>query len=319
MNHSPGGDRRFLTRYAWLSIAAALATIALKSGAYVLTDSVGLLSDAVESLVNLTGAVMALAMLILAARRPNDDYNYGYSKAEYFSSLLEGSLILVAAAAICAAAVPRLLDPQPLEQVGLGLGVSVLASLINFGVAMVLMRAGERHHSITLEADARHLFSDVWTSAGILAGVALVSITQWHVLDPLVAMMVALHIAWAGAGLVRRSAAGLMDKALPAAEQAALQRVLDSHKEGAHFHALRTRRSGARRFISMHVLVPGQWTVLRGHQLLEHIEADIRAALPNVTVITHLEPLEDPASWDDHGLDHVPPAGAAASPAADKT
>lgn len=299
-------SRLFLARFAWLSIAASLATIALKTTAYALTGSVGLLSDAAESLVNLVGALMALVMLVVAARRPDKEYNFGYSKAEYFSSLLEGSLILLAAAAICVTAVPRLLDPRPLEQVGLGLGISVLASLINFGVAVTLMRAGREHNSITLEADAHHLFSDVWTSAGILVGVALVSFTQWYVLDPLVAIIVALHITWIGGSLVRRSAAGLMDKALPAAEQEALWRVLDQHKaKGAHFHALHTRSSGARRFISMHVLVPGQWTVLRGHRLLEHIEADIRAVLPNVSISTHLEPLEDPASWDDHELDRA--------------
>ncbi len=293
-------ERTHLTRFAWLSIAAAVATIALKTAAWYLTGSVGMLSDALESLVNLAGALMALAMLTIAARPPDLEHPYGHSKAEYFSSVVEGALILVAAASIAVAAVQRLVHPRPLEQVGLGLGVSVLASLVNLGVALVLLRVGRKNRSISLEANAHHLLTDVWTSAGVLAGVVAVALTDWERLDPIVALVVAGNIVWTGVSLMRRSVSGLMDVALPAAEQAALREVLGRYAEsGAQFHDLRTRQSGPSRFVSVHILVPGAWTVQRSHQLLERLEEDIRGALPNVTVITHLEPEEDPASWDE--------------------
>jgi cation diffusion facilitator family transporter len=302
-----------LTRYAWLSIAAAVATIALKTVAYVLTGSVGLLSDAVESIVNLVGAVMALSMLTVASRPADEDHSYGHSKAEYFSSGVEGTLILVAALSIALAAVRRLLAPQPLEQIGVGLAVSVGASLINLAVATVLLRVGKQHHSITLEANAQHLFTDVWTSAGVIVGVAAVAATGWLRLDPIVALLVAVNILWTGTRIVRKSILGLMDTALPAEELAAVKAALDSHlNDGIEYHALRTRQSGARRFVSLHVLVPGQWTVHRGHELLEDVEARIRATVPNVTVFTHLESLDDPASWDDQSLDRGEPAHPAA-------
>ena len=297
-------DRTALRRFAWLSLAAALATIALKSSAYVLTGSVGLLSDALESFVNLAGALMALGMLTLAAKPADEDHAYGHSKAEYFSSGVEGTLILVAAASIAVAAIDRLRHPRPLAQVGTGLAVSVLASVVNLGVALVLLRAGRQHESITLEANARHLLTDVWTSVGVLVGVGAVALTGWQRLDPLVALVVAANIVWSGARIVRRSVLGLMDTALPPAEQEAVRRAMAPHLgEGVQYHALRTRQSGARRFVSMHVLVPGSWTVHEGHQLLERIEADVRVALPNVTVFTHLESLDDPAAWDDMTLD----------------
>lgn len=291
-------------RFAWLSIAAALATIALKVVAWRLTDSVGLLSDALESLVNLAGALMTLAMLSVAAMPADASHDFGHGKAEYFASAFEGMLILAAAAAIAYAAVGRLIAPRALEQVGAGLAVSALASLVNLGVGRVLMKAGERYHSIALEADARHLMTDVWTSVGVIAGVAAVAATGWQRLDPLIALLVAANIIWTGVQLIRRSASGLMDAALPAAQQAAVQRVLQAHQaKGLDFHALRTRQSGARQFVSVHVLVPGEWTVRRGHDLLETIEAEIRAVLPRAHVTTHLEPLEDPASWQDQALD----------------
>jgi cation diffusion facilitator family transporter len=299
-------NRRSLTRFAWLSIAAAVATMGLKALAYHLTGSVGLLSDALESLVNLAGALMALAMLTAAARPPDEDHAYGHSKAEYFSSVLEGTLILVAAASIGVAAVERLVSPRPLQQVGAGLAVSVGASIINLGVAIVLLRAGSQERSIALTANARHLLTDVWTSAGVVVGVAAVQLTGWQPLDPIIALVVAANIVWSGYRLVRASVDGLMDKALPAAEYAALRRVLDAHvATGIQYHALRTRESGARRFVSLHVLVPGDWSVQRGHTLLERIESDIRAAVPNVTVLTHLESLDDPASWEDQTLDRA--------------
>jgi cation diffusion facilitator family transporter len=296
-----------LTRFAWLSIGAALLTIGLKTLAYFLTGSVGLLSDALESLVNLAGAIIALAMLTVAARPADEDHAYGHSKAEYFSSGVEGTLILVAAVSIGYTAIQRLFDPQPLEQVGLGLGVSVAASLINLGVALILLRAGRRHNSITLEANARHLLTDVWTSIGVLGGVGVVALTGWAFLDPLVALVVAANIIWSGVRIVRASVLGLMDTALPAAELATVQSVLDEYQQnGLEIHALRTRQSGARRFVSFHVLVPGLWTVQHGHKLLEQIEAEVRQALPNTTVFTHLEPLDDPLSWEDQGLDRQP-------------
>lgn len=301
---SDATHRGALKRFAWLSIAAAVVTIALKAAAYLLTGSVGLLSDAMESLVNLAGAVMALAMLSVAARPADDEHAYGHSKAEYFSSGVEGTLILLAAISIGVAAVRRLLAPRPLEQIGLGLEVSVVASLVNLGTAMVLLRAGRRNHSITLETNARHLFTDVWTSTGVLIGVGAVALTGWERLDPVIALVVAGNIIRAGVGIVRTSALGLMDTALPVGEQDTLRAVLEKYtRDGVQYHALRTREAGARRFVSVHVLVPGNWTVHRGHSLLEHIEADFRQALPNVTVFTHLESLDDPASWDDVSLD----------------
>jgi cation diffusion facilitator family transporter len=297
-------DRASLRRFAWLSIAAAVATIALKAFAYLLTGSVGLLSDALESFVNLAGALMALAMLSLAARPPDANHAYGHGKAEYFSSGVEGGLILIAAVSIAVAAVDRLLHPRPLEQLGLGLTISVVASLINFGVSVVLMRAAKQYDSITLRANAHHLMTDVWTSAGVLVGVGAVALTGWLWLDPLVALAVAANIVWTGVRIVHASILGLMDTALPAAELAAITAVLDRYaSDEVRYHALRTRQAGPRRFVSVHVLVPGAWSVMRGHDLLERIEADIREALPLVSVLTHLEPLEDPAAHNDLDLD----------------
>jgi cation diffusion facilitator family transporter len=295
-----------LIRFAWLSIVAAVATMGLKATAYLLTGSIGLLSDAVESLVNLAGALMALAMLTVAARPADDEHTYGHNKAEYFSSGVEGTLILLAAISIGIAAAQRLITPRPLEQIGLGLGVSIVASLVNLGAALVLRRAGKRHQSITLETNARHLMTDVWTSASVLVGVGAVAMTGWERLDPFVAIIVAGNIVWTGVRIVRKSALGLMDTALPIDEQNALRQVLEPYTQtGIEYHALRTRQAGSRRFVSLHVLVPGKWTVQHGHHLLERIEADIRRVLPNVTVFTHLESLDDPASWDDVALDRM--------------
>jgi cation diffusion facilitator family transporter len=243
-------------------------------------------------------------MLTVAARPADEEHAYGHSKAEYFSSGAEGALILIAAGSIIYAAVPRLIEPRPLEQVGLGLGVSVVASLVNLVVALVLRRAGKQHNSITLEANAQHLLTDVWTSLGVLAGVGLVALTGWQRLDPIVAFIVAGNIIWHGVRIVRESALGLMDTALPMEEIEMLKKTLAPHmRNGVQYHALRSRQSGARRFVSMHILVPDEWTVRRGHHLLERIEADIRNALPGITVFTHLEPLGDPASFEDTALD----------------
>jgi cation diffusion facilitator family transporter len=276
----------------------------LKFGAYLLTGSVGLFSDAAESVVNLIAAMVALWALTLAARPPDEEHAFGHSKAEYFSSGLEGALILIAAASIGVAAWDRLLSPQPLEQVGLGLGLTLVASAVNGGVALILLQAGRRLRSITLRADAHHLLTDVWTSGGVVLGIALVQLTGWLILDPAIALLVAANIVWTGIRLLRETGYGLLDTALPAAEQQIIASTLLRYEEkGILFHALRTRVAGARRFVSLHVLVPGEWTVRRGHDLCEEIELAISRALPSTNVITHLEPLEDPVSWEDQDLE----------------
>ncbi|MCL5061293.1 MAG: cation diffusion facilitator family transporter [Candidatus Thermoplasmatota archaeon] len=295
-----------LKRYAWLSIAAALATILLKAWAWWLTGSVGLLSDALESFVNLAGAMMALAMLSLAAIPADDNHAHGHGKAEYFSSAFEGFLVLVAAIFIGYAAIERLLNPQPLEAVGVGLAVSVVASIINLATSRILMRVGKKYKSITLEADARHLLTDVWTSAGVILGVGLVWLTGWLWLDPVIALLVALNIVRTGWQLLQRSAAGLMDVSISGEDLRAIEGVLEGYRrQGLAFHALRTRQAGTRAFVSLHVLVPGAWTVQQGHDWSERIEADIRLAVPYAHLTTHLEPIEDPLSLADQELDRL--------------
>jgi cation diffusion facilitator family transporter len=296
-----------LRRFTYLSIAAAVVTIGLKAGAYLLTGSVGLLSDAMESLVNLAASLMALWMVIISERPPDEDHAFGHSKAEYFSSGVEGALILIAAVSIGWSAITRLMNPQPLENVGIGLAISLVASAINFGVAQVLLRAGRKHHSILLEADGKHLMTDVWTSIGVLVGVGLVMLTGWLALDSLVALAVAANIVWSGVHLVSRSALGLLDTAIPAEDRSKVEQVLASYQgQGVEFHSMRTRQAGPRRFISMHVLVPGNWSVQRGHDVLEEIERDIRSSFDSpTTVFTHLEPIEDPVSMQDIGIDRA--------------
>ena len=296
-----------LERFAWLSVAAALATIGLKTLAWWLTGSVGLLSDALESLVNLAAALLALFMLRLAASPPDEFHQYGFSKAEYISAGVEGALIVLAAAGILFAAVPRLIKPEPLDAPFLGLGISFAASLINLAVAVVLIRQGKRHHSITLEADGKHLMTDVWTSAGVIVGVGLVYFTGWLRLDPLVALVVAVHIVWTGTGLVRRSFRGLLDAAISTDDQDEVTRIFKEYarRYGVKFHALRTRQAGARRFISFHLLVPDEWSVAQAHRLSEEIEERIRMLVANAGVFVHIEPISDPASYDDEGLDRM--------------
>ena len=289
-----------LAAYAWLSIAAALATMALKGAAWWITGSVGLLSDAVESLVNLAAALFALWTVRFAALPADDTHPYGHAKAEYFAGALEGALIVLAALAIAAAALPRLAEPRALVQIGPGLALSAAAAAINLGAALVLLRAGRRHRSIVLEADGQHLLTDVWTSVAVIGGVAAVAATGWLRLDPLVAIAVAAHIAWTGAGLVRRAVAGLMDASLPAADVAAVKQILESLRvRGVDHHALRTRQSGRNRFVSVHLLVPEAWTVGDAHRIAEEVEQRIREALPGCTPFTHLEPLEHPESYQD--------------------
>jgi len=298
-NRSPG------LRFAWLAIAAAIATILLKGAAWQATGSVGLLSDALESLVNLVTAIVALIALGIAHKAPDEDHAYGHGKVEYLSSGLEGVLILLAAGSIVITAVPRLIEPEGLDQLGLGVMISVAATIINLLVARILMSAGKAHQSITLEADARHLMTDVWTTCGVIAGIVAVHVTGWHRLDPVIALIVAVNIIWTGYQLMRRSILGLLDTALPPEEIARIDAVLEHYRqtEPVQTHALRTRQAASRRFASVHVIVPGTWSIERGHTLVEAIEHDIRATLPSITVFTHLEPDNDPATWEDTELD----------------
>jgi cation diffusion facilitator family transporter len=298
-------SRAYLKRFAWLSIAAAILTIVLKATAYFLTGSVGLLSDALESSVNLAGAVMALAMLTIASLPEDEGHAFGHSKAEYFSSGIEGGFIIIAAAGIAYAAVERLINPRPLEQLGVGLAVSGLAGLVNLAAALVIDLNGKKYNSITLRANAKHLMTDVWTSVGVLAAIGLVALTGWQSLDPLVAIGVAINIVWSGVGIVKQSVSGLMDSVLPNNELALIRKKIEELlPAGVTYHALMTRQAGARRFVSFHVLVPGVWTVGHGHVLLEKLEVQLTQLLPNMVVFTHIEPLDDPASWSDQTLDH---------------
>jgi len=292
-----------LARYAWLSVATALVTMALKGIAAWLTGSLGLLSDALESFVNLGAGLIALYTLRVATRQPDEKHPFGYTKAEYFSSAVEGGLIVVAAIAIVAAAVPRLIEPQPILRFDVGIFISLLAAALNLGTALVLLRAGKRHDSIALEADAHHLLTDVWTSIGVVAGVGATVLTGWLPLDPLIAIAVAVNILWVGARVMRRSVLGLMDRALPEPDLERIRAILDGYRaDGLDYHALRTRRAGRLRLVEMHLLVPGEMSVREGHRIADEIEEKIRAKLPGAAVMTHLEPIEDPASYRDDAL-----------------
>ena len=300
INQNIISDRSSLTRFAWLSIVAAVATILMKMIAYLMTGSVGLLSDAVESFVNLAGALMALSMLTLAAQPADAKHAFGHSKAEYFSSVVEGVLILVAAGAIAYTAIERMIHPRPLEQVGIGILVCAAASVVNFVVARVLMKAARAHNSITLEADSQHLMTDVWTSAGVIAGVGLIAVTGWTLIDPIVALLVAANIVWTGIGLIRRSVDGLMDVVLPIEDQQSIEKIMVKYREkGVEFHELRTRQSASHRFIVVHMLVPGGWTVHDAHHVAEDFEGDIRVVLGETFITTHLEPIDDNIAYHD--------------------
>jgi cation diffusion facilitator family transporter len=272
----------------------------IKAIAYLLTNSVGLLSDALESIVNLTAALVAVRVLNETAKPPDEEHAYGHGKAEYFSSLFEGILIGLAAVSIAYAAIQRLLNPEDIHKISVGLALALVASILNLLVARMLIQKGRENNSITLEADGQHLMSDVWTSFGVLLGVGAVSLTGWQVLDPVIGMVVASKIGWTGIRLIQRSIQGLMDSSLPEAQIEKISQVLDRYREkDIHFHALRTRQAGAHSFISMHVITPGRWSVREGHDLLESIEKDIQKAVPLASVFTHIEPREDPRSWDD--------------------
>ncbi len=308
-----------LSRYAWVSVGAAILTMGIKGSSYLLTASVGLLSDALESFINLTAALLAVRLLSIAAAPPDENHAYGHHKAEYFSSLVEGALILAAAAGIILTAIRRLVTPHALERVGLGLLIAFGASLINLAVARMLLRKGRQHNSIALEADGQHLMSDFWTSLAVIGGVGASGLTGLQVLDPVVAIVVALRILWTGLDLMRRSIEGLMDTALPVAERERITQVLEAlAARGFTYHALRTRRAGNRTFISLHLQTPGHWSVQQGHDLAEEVERSIRRVVPQATIFTHVEPLEDPRSWHDQGLDPQEAEPAGEQPAARK-
>lgn len=293
-----------LTGFAWLSIGAALLTICLKTIAYSLTGSVGLLSDALESLINLAAAIMALWMLKIAETPPDEDHTYGHTKAEYFSSIIEGILIVIAAISIGFTAVDRFIHPRILEQISLGLAVSIIASVINLIVAIILLKQGKKNHSITLQADGHHLLTDVWTSVGVIVGIGAVALTGWYFLDPLVAIGVAINIIFTGTHLMKESVGGFMDSAIPQEERKQVRDILEKYcKDGILYHGLRTRQSASRRFVSFHLLVPEQWTIQQGHDFSEKIEKEIRDTIHKCTVTTHIEPANDPKSWEDITID----------------
>lgn len=308
-------EQKSLTFYGWLSIAAAISTIVLKTYAYLLTDSVGLLSDALESVINLVAAVIMLIVLHIAALPPDEGHPYGHEKVEYFSSGAEGVMILLAAIGIGMTAWERLWNPHTLQQLDIGIGISIIASLINLVVARILIKVGKQQRSITLESDGKHLMTDVWTTVGILVGIGVIfvanyfesslaiakqlGLNDWAILDPIIAILVAINIVWAGLQLIRRTVSGLLDAALSNDEQIKIIEVLDQFvcSDNIAYHALRTRYSGARRFMSVHILVQGNWTVQQGHDLVELIEQEIMAIFNNIDIDTHLEPIEDDASW----------------------
>ncbi|QHN26362.1 cation diffusion facilitator family transporter [Gordonia pseudamarae] len=293
-----------LSRWALLSIAAAAVTIALKMTAWLVTGSVGLLSDAAESVVNLVAAVVAFIALKVAARPADANHNFGHQKSEYFSAIIEGTCIAIAAVVIIVSAAERLMNPKDIESAGIGLLISVVAALINGAAAWALIRAGRRHRSVTLEADGKHLATDVWTTAGILVAIALVAITGWNILDPIVAIAVAVNILFVGGGLVGRAAAGLMDSALPDEQRAAIDAVLDEFgTPEVTFHDVRTRESGHVRFMQMHMLVPGDWTVQRAHDLAEQVEARLEAVVDDLIPTIHVEPIGDPRAYEQWRLE----------------
>jgi cation diffusion facilitator family transporter len=291
-------------KFAWISVAAAVITIVLKFGAWWVTGSVGLLSDALESGVNLVGAIVALAALWYASREPDEEHAYGHAKAEYFSSGIEGALILLAACLIGWQAIDRFFDPADVESPGLGIAIAVAASIVNLLAARWIQNAAREHRSIALEADANHLFADVLTTIGVIVAIALIAATGWNQLDPIIALLVAANIVRVGIDLMRRSMLGLLDTALPLDEREAIEGVLSRYRESDNIqaHALRTRQAGQRRFGSVHILVPGDWTVQRGHHLLERIEGEIQEQVPGISLVTHLESLDDPRSWEDAKL-----------------
>lgn len=286
--------------YLQLSVAVAVATIALKAGAWWVTGSVSLLSDALESVVNLAGAVFALLMVTLAAQPPDEDHPYGHHKAEYFSSGFEGVMIVFAALAICAAAAQRLFEPQPIQAVGLGLALSLVSSALNGALAFAMLRKAREHRSMALEADARHLYTDVWTSLGVVGGLVAVQLSGWLWLDPLVAMAIALNILREGVSLVRRSADGLMDRSLEPEVRAEIERTLEVFRHQAiRFDHVVTRRAGQRRFVDLHMHMPAGWTLGRAAALRTSVEQALMSAVPGLRATIQLLPMDVEAHFDD--------------------
>jgi len=291
---------RNLTKYAWLSIAAAIVTITMKTVAWRVTGSVGLLSDAAESIVNLAAAMLALLMLSIAAKPPDENHHFGHDKAEYFSAAVEGVLIFIAAVLIIFSAVERLLHPRELDSVSVGVVISVLAAVVNGVVGMILIRAGRKYRSPTLVADGKHLWTDVVTSAGVVVAIILVLLTGWVLLDPIVALIVGANIIITGVRLIRGSTQGLMDITLPEEENTAIANILAGFtSDDVRFHGLRTRLSGSQRFAVVDMLVPGAWTVRRSHDLIEEVQASLEQAFPGIQIQIHLEPIEDPRAYGD--------------------
>lgn len=298
---------RYLERFAWLSLATGFVVLGLKTYAWLVTGSVGLLSDALESTVNIGAALVAVFALRASNRPPDAEHHFGHGKAEYLSAMVEGFLILAASAVIIATAVNRLVDPQPLEQVGIGLAISVLASVLNGAVGLLLLRVGRNHRSMVLIADGKHLLTDVWTSAGVVVAVAAVALTGWVRLDPIIALVVGANILWTGWRLLRDSVSGLLDQRLSDDEIQKVVDVLERHEsDDVHFHALQSRAAGRQRFVSVHMLVPGRSSVRAAHDLAQDIEDEIDRELPQTVVSIHIEPLEDPRAWDDipRGAEH---------------
>lgn len=290
-----------LSFYAWLSVAAAVSTIVLKVSVYFYTNSVSFLSDALESFINLATAILAVWMIKIAEKPPDEDHEFGHDKAEYFSSGIEGTLITLAAVGIIFAAVERLYAPRAVINIGIGIAISSAATLINLIVGQILIRVGKQNDSIVLEAGGHHLMTDVWTSVGVITAIGIVGFTDWFILDSLIALIVAVSIGWTGYKLIRRSVLGLMDTVIDIDSAKKATKILDKYAEevGIDYHAFRTRKSGARKFIYFHLLVPDEWSVKKGHNLAEEIETEIIQTIPHSAVFIHLEPLEDPSSFQD--------------------
>ncbi|PIY94737.1 MAG: cation-efflux pump [Candidatus Levybacteria bacterium CG_4_10_14_0_8_um_filter_35_23] len=292
-----------LSYFVWVSIAAAIITISLKTAAFFLTGSVGLLSDALESVINLVAAVVALFAIKISQKPPDEDHTYGHFKAEYFSSIIEGILIFLAAITIGYTAILRLIHPQPIEQAFFGILISFLAAGINLVVGLKLLKAGKKHNSIVLEADAHHLFTDVWTSGGVILGVIVVAITQINILDPIVALFVAANIIYTGYVLIKRSSLGFMDTAIDKKDVANIKQILKKYSnKDVKFHSLRTRQAATKKFMSVHILVPEKWSMQKSHQLVKDMEKDIEQSVFNITVLTRLETIENSEIHDEFDI-----------------
>lgn len=292
-----------LSYFAWLSIGAAILTISLKTAAFLLTGSVGLLSDALESVINLVAAIVALIVIKISQKPPDEDHAYGHFKAEYFSSIIEGILIFLAAVSIGYAAIGRLIHPQPIEQAFFGILISALAAAINLVVGIKLLKAGKKHSSIVLEADAHHLFTDVWTSGGVILGVIVVAITQINIFDPIVAFLVAANIVYTGYILIKRSTLGFMDTAIDRKDVSIIKQILDKYSsKDVKFHSLRTRQAATKKFMSIHALVPEKWSMQKSHQLVKNMEEEIEQNVQNITVLTRLETIENSKTHDEFDI-----------------